>query len=193
MMPAAGGCSVFVASEASPFGPVAAVWGLADGRPQVRRVFITRPGAVASRSARLAFPDAEERSCAAVDGMLGQIRAFLLGGDVAFSLEIVSLENCAAFQRAVLLAEREIPRGYVSSYGAIARALGVPRAARAVGRALARNPFPILIPCHRAVRSDGSLGGYQGGQEMKRALLALEGVTVTRAGHLGAEALWHGI
>ena len=61
-------------------------------------------------------------------------------------------------------------------YGRIARKLGVPGGGRAVGSALAANPFPLLIPCHRAVRSTGELGGYQGGLEMKKALLEMEGV-----------------
>jgi methylated-DNA-[protein]-cysteine S-methyltransferase len=68
----------------------------------------------------------------------------------------------------------------VTTYGRLARHLGAPRASRAAGRALATNPFPIVIPCHRAVRSDGSLGGYQGGVEMKARLLEMEGVQVER-------------
>ncbi|MBE9507936.1 MAG: MGMT family protein, partial [Chloroflexi bacterium] len=66
--------------------------------------------------------------------------------------------------------------------GRIARHLGVKGGARAVGRALARNPFPIVIPCHRAIRSNGELGGYQGGLEMKRALLEGEGIEFTQRG-----------
>jgi methylated-DNA-[protein]-cysteine S-methyltransferase len=84
----------------------------------------------------------------------------------------------------VLLAEYRIPRGRVSTYGAVAKHIGVPRGARAVGNALARNPFPIVIPCHRAIRADGSLGGYRGGLVMKRALLELEGVRVTAEGQV---------
>jgi methylated-DNA-[protein]-cysteine S-methyltransferase len=66
----------------------------------------------------------------------------------------------------------------------MAEHLGVPGGARAVGRALARNPFPVVIPCHRAVRTDGDLGGYQGGVPMKRALLEMEGVAFTEAGRV---------
>ena len=66
--------------------------------------------------------------------------------------------------------------GSLSTYGRIARELGVVGGGRAVGNALAANPFPLLIPCHRAVRSTGALGGYQGGLEMKKALLEMEGV-----------------
>ncbi|MBC7317034.1 MAG: MGMT family protein, partial [Chloroflexi bacterium] len=95
---------------------------------------------------------------------------------VAFPLDLVAWEGCSPFQKRVLLADYAIPRGQVSTYGLIAAHLGMPNAARAVGRALATNPFPILIPCHRAIRSDRTLGGYQAGLAMKRALLEMEGV-----------------
>ncbi len=71
--------------------------------------------------------------------------------------------------------------GKVSTYGAIAKAMGVPRAARAVRQALGANPNPIVVPCHRVVRTDGTLGGYSGGQgpATKAKLLAREGVEVS--------------
>jgi len=78
----------------------------------------------------------------------------------------------------------------VSTYGRIARKLGLPRAARAVGNALARNPFPLIIPCHRAVRFDGSLGGYAGGVRMKKMLLELEGVEFDRHGRVITKKFW---
>jgi len=102
--------------------------------------------------------------------------AFLDGEPVVFDLSLLALGDCSPFQRRVLEAEHGIPRGWVTTYGRIAQHVGVPRGARAVGGALARNPFPILIPCHRAIRSDGTLGGFQGGAAMKRTLLELEGV-----------------
>jgi methylated-DNA-[protein]-cysteine S-methyltransferase len=88
------------------------------------------------------------------------------------------------------VAERTIPRGYVSSYSALAACIGRPRAARAVGTALAGNPFPIIIPCHRTVRTDGSLGGFGGGLPMKRALLEMEGVTFDQRGRARTEFFW---
>lgn len=87
------------------------------------------------------------------------------------------LSELTEFERAVLLKALEIPRGQVRPYGWIAREIGHPRAVRAVGTALAHNPVPLLIPCHRVVRSDGHLGQYSlGGNEAKRAVLAAEGV-----------------
>jgi methylated-DNA-[protein]-cysteine S-methyltransferase len=93
----------------------------------------------------------------------------------------VDLTQLTGFHRQVLLAAARIPRGSVMTYGGLARALGKPRAARAVGRALATNPVPLVIPCHRVVASDGSLGGYsaRGGVSTKLQLLRLEGAPVT--------------
>ena len=95
-------------------------------------------------------------------------------------LGLMDLDRCSQFQRGVIIAEYWVPRDYVTTYGRLARQVGASRASRAAGRALATNPFPIVIPCHRAVRSDGSLGGYQGGVEMKARLLEMEGVQVER-------------
>jgi O-6-methylguanine DNA methyltransferase len=87
------------------------------------------------------------------------------------------LRGVSEFERAVLLKALEIPRGEVRPYGWIAREIGRPRAVRAVGTALAHNPIPLLIPCHRVVRSDGSLGEYSlGGGAAKRRILAAEAV-----------------
>ena len=112
----------------------------------------------------------------AVSGLIEDIRGFLTGKDVKFDLTIVDMAVCQPYQKQVLKAEHMIPRTWISTYGRIAWALGTPGNSRAVGNALARNPFPIIIPCHRAVRADGSLGGFQGGLTMKRKLLEMEGI-----------------
>ena len=87
------------------------------------------------------------------------------------------LRSVTEFERAVLLKAREIPRGQVRTYGWIAAQIGRPAAVRAVGTALRNNPVPVLIPCHRVVRSDGAVGDYAlGGSQAKRAILAAEGL-----------------
>lgn len=86
------------------------------------------------------------------------------------------LRGVSLFERDVLLAALTIPRGEVRPYGWIAREIGRPGAVRAVGSALGRNPIPLLIPCHRVVKSDGQPGGYVFGPEAKRTALASEGV-----------------
>ncbi len=82
------------------------------------------------------------------------------------------------FQRAVLEAANTIPFGETRTYGWIAKQIGMPKASRAVGRALATNPIPIILPCHRVLGSDGGLHGYGGGLPMKAKLLRLEGATL---------------
>lgn len=89
-----------------------------------------------------------------------------------------SLEHASPFVEKVCMATLAIPRGKVTSYREIAKKIGYPRAVRAVGRALAANPLPIVIPCHRVVRSDLLLGGYAGGVEVKKLLLEVEGVSI---------------
>ncbi|MFX1318507.1 MAG: methylated-DNA--[protein]-cysteine S-methyltransferase, partial [Promethearchaeota archaeon] len=74
------------------------------------------------------------------------------------------------------------PRGWISTYKRIAQHIGIVNGARVVGNTLARNPFPLVIPCHRAIKSDGTLGGYQGGLAMKRRLLENEGILFTPSG-----------
>lgn len=88
----------------------------------------------------------------------------------------VDLAALGEFQRLVLRKCAEIPPGEIRPYGWIAKEIGRPGAVRAVGTALARNPIPILIPCHRVVRTDGKIGRYAYGTEMKRELLRGEGV-----------------
>ena len=89
----------------------------------------------------------------------------------------VDLDRLTAFQTAVLRAAATIPRGEVRPYGWVAKEIGKPGAVRAVGTALASNPVPVIIPCHRVVRSDGTLGDYSLGEpENKRALLEFEGL-----------------
>ena len=82
------------------------------------------------------------------------------------------------FQRAVLEATAAVPFGRVDTYAGIARTIGKPGATRAVGNALGRNPIPVIVPCHRIIRSDATIGGYTGGLGIKQRLLTLEGVTL---------------
>jgi methylated-DNA-[protein]-cysteine S-methyltransferase len=137
------------------------------------------------------YPGADEAASGEIDSLAGDISAFLEGEPVDFPLEIADLNLCGRFQQRVLRAEHAIPRGSVSSYRLIAAHLGVPGGARAVGNALANNPFPIIIPCHRAIRSDRHPGGYQGGPGMKRALLLQEGIHFDRLGRVECSSFYY--
>ncbi len=103
-----------------------------------------------------------------------QLEAYFRGELDHFDLP-VDLGGLPSFQREVLEAVSRVPYGSVIPYSELARRIRRPRASRAVGNALGRNPVAIVVPCHRVVRRDGSLGGYGGGVEFKERLLALEG------------------
>jgi methylated-DNA-[protein]-cysteine S-methyltransferase len=173
---------VFYLLLPSAFGTLGIVWIDTSGQAVIQRVFLSSPQATAQERLRNAYPAANGGSHPAVASLGAQLQAFMEGEPVVFTLNSVALETCPQFQQRVLVAEHGIPRGWVSTYGLIAAHIGVKRGARAVGSALARNPFPLIVPCHRAIRSDGSLGGYQGGLAMKRRLLELENVPVSETG-----------
>ena len=100
--------------------------------------------------------------------------ARVLQGRAAGALPPLDLEGGTPFQKKVWAALRQIPAGQTESYGRLAAALGAPKAARAVGGACGANPIPLLIPCHRVLPSGGGLGGFSGGLQWKRRLLAME-------------------
>ncbi len=108
-----------------------------------------------------------------------QLRSYFAGELEAFDLPLAPVGT--PFQRRVWDALREVPYGETVTYAELAVAVGRPGAARAVGHANGRNPIAVVIPCHRVIGSDGTLTGYAGGLERKRALLDLERATVSGA------------
>lgn len=182
--------SVFYRPVSSAFGALAIVWQEAASGPQVIYIFLPRAHASPEEVVRSAFPAAAPGSCDPIADLGRDLQRYLAGEDVPLELGLLALDRCSAFQQRVLRAEYGIPRGRVSTYGRIARHIGVSNGARAVGNALAQNPFPLVIPCHRAVRSNGELGGFRGGLEMKAALLRLEGVEVS-SGEVVAEQFYY--
>lgn len=119
----------------------------------------------------------EDSQDADLEAFLERVERYLLGESVELD-DPWDQELGTSFQKAVWRATQDIPWGQTRSYQQVAVAIGRPAATRAVGRALACNPLPILIPCHRVVASDGSLCGFACGRHMKRRLLTLEGVAV---------------
>jgi len=107
------------------------------------------------------------------DDLIQRLKTYFNGGKATFSDEL-DLSGATPFRRRVWEATRLIPYGETKSYAWVARQAGKAEAARAVGRALARNPLPVIIPCHRVIASDGKLGGFSDGLDMKRRLLRLE-------------------
>jgi methylated-DNA-[protein]-cysteine S-methyltransferase len=183
--------SVYHIPLPSRFGPFVLLWSETEAGPKVWQLVMPVDGQPTDEMFQVLDSGQPAHSCAAMRGLAQRITHSLEGADVTFPLDLLDLERCSAFQQRVLRAEHAIPRGRVSTYGRIARHLGVPGGARAVGTALATNPFPILIPCHRAVRSDGSVGGYRGGSAMKRALLTMEGLEVSPEGKVVTERFYY--
>jgi methylated-DNA-[protein]-cysteine S-methyltransferase len=108
-----------------------------------------------------------------LDAAAREIDEYFAGRRHAFDLPL-DFSLARGFRLAVLTHLRDIAYGHTESYGAVAAAAGSPKAVRAVGTACAHNPLPVVVPCHRVVRSDGSAGGYLGGAAAKRLLLDLE-------------------
>ncbi len=121
------------------------------------------------------------------DAVRRQLDEYFTGDRRRFTLPLAP--RGTAFQMKVWAALREIPYGRAVSYGEVARRIGSPRAVRGVGGANGRNPIAIVIPCHRVIAADGSLGGYGGGVHRKRFLLGLEGWAPLDAPISGGPAL----
>jgi methylated-DNA-[protein]-cysteine S-methyltransferase len=119
-----------------------------------------------------AQPGPEQRDDPVLAEAVDQLTAYFAGERTSFELPLALHGN--AFEQRVWAALRTIPYGETTSYGDIARRIGAPTAARAVGLANGRNPIAIVVPCHRVIGANGKLVGFGGGLPMKRALLDLE-------------------
>jgi len=113
------------------------------------------------------------------EDLMERLRAYFGGHKVAFP-DRLDLSGATSFQREVWETTKLIPYGETRSYTWVAEQIKRPMAVRAVGQALARNPLPVIVPCHRVLNIDGKLGGYGGGVEMKRHLLSLEASARTK-------------
>jgi O-6-methylguanine DNA methyltransferase len=155
----------------SPIGPVFVAW---NGRGVSMVAVAGDPAGFESRfSAQVGRPI---RRATSIPARLERALARRLAGDRRVPVEL-DLRNRTEFERAVWSKAQEIPRGEVRPYGWIAAEIGRPKAVRAVGSALGHNPIPLVIPCHRVVRSDGLIGEYSlGGPSNKRRMLAAEGL-----------------
>ncbi len=127
------------------------------------RPLLERWGGDAQRD-DVALADLRQKLCRYFDGQ-----------PVSFDDVPLDMSGATDFLRRVWQVTRRIPRGQTRTYGEIARQVGAPGAARAVGQAMARNPWPVIVPCHRVVGHDGRLTGFGGGLAMKQRLLEMEG------------------
>ena len=163
--------------EASPVGDLL-VAVTRSGLVRIAYADETREGVLA-HLARTVSPRIVE-SAAATDTVRRELEEYFAGSRVTFDLR-VDRRLIHGVARDVLAATSRVPFGSTTTYGELARRIGKPKAARAVGNALGSNPIPIIIPCHRVLRAGGALGGYAGGFARKERLLTLEGVSLRRS------------
>jgi methylated-DNA-[protein]-cysteine S-methyltransferase len=162
---------VWFAEHASPIGAIWAAMseeGLSDlairkGRPVFLRGLVEKYG-TEPEYAPLRFV-----------GLFRELDGYFSSLPVVFKTPVAPTGT--AFERSVWLVLLDIPRATTLSYEEVAEKAGSPGGARAAGTACSKNPIPIIIPCHRVVRSDGTLGGYTGGIEIKKTLLEIEGAS----------------
>ena len=150
--------------------------GVAVSATELLRIILP----VASREGALAtllqdWPGAQQGMNAHLAQLQLKLQRYFRGEDVSFQDEALNMQRATEFLACVWDVVRAIPRGQVRSYSWVAQQVGSPHGARAVGRAMAINPFPIVVPCHRVVGKHGQLTGFGGGLDMKSRLLAMEG------------------
>jgi methylated-DNA-[protein]-cysteine S-methyltransferase len=164
-VPESAGVSFALLKE-SPVGPVA-IWATRNGLRRIGFVdeeFVERHAEDVSEDPQVLH-------------LMEQMEEYFSHRRRRFNVKM-DLSGATPFQRRIYERLIKIPRGRVVSYGDLADELGEPGAARAVGQAVGANPLPIVIPCHRVVRSDGRLGGFSGGLHRKVVLLRVEGIHV---------------
>jgi len=165
------------------------VWDDSGKKPQVEYIYLPNPKRKLKERIIKDFPEINKIPRKISGGIDDRIAKLYFGKKENVDLSLLNLSRLTDFSAKVLKQTCKIPRGKVATYSGLAAKLDTPRAARAVGTALANNPFPIIIPCHRVVRADGALGGFGGGLKMKRELLEREGVALNAEGRVNAEFL----
>jgi methylated-DNA-[protein]-cysteine S-methyltransferase len=155
----------------TPFGYGCFVWE----NSFLLRVFLPSPDAAAELGMNALFPLARRNNNSTIEGIAAKLAILAEGGSSELHAGLCSFKNVTSFAGKILQTLSAIPRGQTVTYRQLAEKAGFPGSARAAGSALASNPFPLIIPCHRVVRSDGNPGCYQGGKQMKLFLLEAEG------------------
>jgi methylated-DNA-[protein]-cysteine S-methyltransferase len=164
----------------SPIGPL----GLVMRGDHLARITLNADPATFPFEVERTFGSAGRESAAPFAEVCQELEEYFSGRRLVFRLPL-DMEQGTPFQKRVWRALQEIPYGEKVSYKEVAHSIGQPSATRAVGAANGMNPLPIVVPCHRVISSDGTLGGYGGGTQVKQRLLELEAETRARAARLG--------
>jgi O-6-methylguanine DNA methyltransferase len=176
--------ALFYELQKTCLGTAAIVWRDDNSCPRIVQIYLPAAAEAIRMKLGIAFPAAARKTCGTVDRLRDGICAFMEGRPVPFETEAFDIGRVPPYHRKVLGAMATIPRGKVSSYCGVALKTGVPGGARAVGQGCGKNPFPIVFPCHRVIRSDRTLGGFGGGLPLKRALLEMEGIQFDEGGNV---------
>ncbi len=170
--------------SSSPIGEIAIIWRKKP-KFQIEEIVISNPDQTASEIVKDKYEREEElhlnKKSKQLNQVLNEINKYFQEKDYKFSLSYLNMDKLKPFQRKVLEVEFKTKKGTVNTYKDIAKEVGSPKAYRAVGTALAKNPFPIIIPCHRTVKADRTIGGFSGfagGLESKKILLELDGLMI---------------
>jgi len=147
---------------------------LFEGNHSVRRILLPGDARQATEKRTKPYSPAGGVLPPEIQSLSRGIQAYFMGQPVDFSLTPLDFGNLTVLEQQVLHAVSLVGYRQTKTYGEIAKQIGRPMAYRFVGNTLANNPFPVVIPCHRIIRADGSLGGFGGGTDLKERMLAME-------------------
>lgn len=164
----------------SPIDEITIIW--MENPFKIEEIILSNTQKTSNEIANDKYPNAKlKKAPKKLKRIIKELNKYFNEKEAHFSLDYLNLDKLTDFQRKVLIAEFNTKKGTVNSYGQLAKLINNPKAYRAVGSALSKNPFPIIIPCHRTVKSDRTIGGFCGiksGLKSKKTLLELEGILV---------------
>lgn len=167
-------------------GEVGLIWHN-NKSPALVRLILPEDGISTASLLRQSFPAAARLSHPVIDAVCHNLQEYDHGRDINFPFPEPETGAWGDFYRRVWRVTTRIPKGKVKTYGQLAQEIAACGAARAVGTALGKNPFPLIIPCHRVIKANGELGGFSGGGvAVKKRLLEREGVLFDRRGRVAA-------
>lgn len=165
----------------TPIGDIAIIWS-DNEKFLIEEIILSNPDKTSIEIANEKYPNSTKTNTPKkLKRIIKELKKYFNEKEAYFSLDYLNMDKLTEFQREVLTAQFNTKKGTINSYASLAKAVNRPKAYRAVGSALARNPFPIIIPCHRTIKSDrtiGGFGGYKTGLNSKQILLEIEGIEV---------------
>ena len=162
---------------------IGAVWAEGGTAAGIIRIYLFKGRSSAVKDIKRDFPKAIRGRCGGDGCLLKKVSLCLEGEKASFGTRDIAWDRVSGFQRRIFRVLMRVPRGRVITYKRLARLAGM-GSARAVGGAMAKNPFPVIVPCHRVVGASRDIGGFQPGRSLKRKLLESEGVEFGRQGKI---------